>query len=192
MLLDFHGKNPKIAPDVFIAPDAVIIGDCEIKPGSTILFGVLIRADVNRVTIGPMSNIQDLTVIHGDESEPPVVLGSRVTVGHRAIVHGCTIEDEAMVGMGAIILNRAKIGKNSIVAAGSVVKEEFVVPPGTLVAGIPAQIKRELKPEEIEWLKKVAAGYYRLGEKYRALKADQTPAPSPGPQPSRQPHPESG
>lgn len=192
MLLDFRGKKPQIAPDVFIAPDAVIIGDCEIKTGSTIWFGVLIRADVNRVHIGPMSNIQDLTVIHGDESEPPVFIGSRVTVGHRAIVHGCTIEDEALVGMGAIILNRAKIGKNSIVAAGSVVKEDAVVPPGVLVAGIPAQIKRELKPEEIEWLKKVAEGYYSLGERYRAVKADQTPAQSPAPQPNRQPHPESG
>lgn len=173
MLYNFHGKQPKIAPDVFVAPNAVIIGDCEIQSGATIWFGVLIRADVNRVLIGAMTNIQDLTVIHCDEAEPPVVLGNRVTVGHRAIVHGCTVEDEAMIGMGAVILNRAKIGKNSIVAAGSLVKEDFVVPSGTLVAGVPAQVKRELTPAEIEWLKKVAEGYYQLGKKYQRL----TPAP---------------
>ncbi len=169
MLLNFHGKQPQIAPDVFVAPNAVIVGDCEIKSGATIWFGVLIRADVNRIVIGSITNIQDLSVIHCDEAEPPVVLGTRVTVGHRAIVHGCTIEDEAMIGMGAVILNRAKVGRNSIVAAGSLVKEDFVVPPGTLVAGVPAQIKRELQPAEIEWLKKVAEGYYQLGKKYRQL-----------------------
>ncbi len=171
MLYPFYEKKAKIGEDVFIAPNAIIIGDCEIREKSSIWFGTTIRADVNRIIIGKMTNIQDLTVIHVDEGEPPVIIGDLVSVGHRAILHGCQIEDECMIGMGSILLNRVKVGKNSIVAAGSVLLEDSVVPAGTLVAGIPARVKREVKPEEVNWIKKVAESYYLLAKRYKSLLA---------------------
>jgi carbonic anhydrase/acetyltransferase-like protein (isoleucine patch superfamily) len=167
MLYRFGQREPKIAEDVFLASNSIIIGDCEIRQRASIWFGTIIRADVNRIIIGEMTNIQDLTVIHVDEGQPPVIIGNRVSVGHRAILHGCQIEDECMIGMGAILLNRVKVGKNTIVAAGSVLLEDYVAPPGTLIAGVPAQVKREIKSEEIEWIRKVAEGYYRLAKQYQ-------------------------
>lgn len=169
MLHPFHEKKPKIEDDVFIAPNAIIIGDCEIKEKSSIWFGTTIRADVNRILIGEMTNIQDLTMIHVDEGEPPVIIGGLVSVGHRAILHGCQIEEECMIGMGSILLNRVKVGRHSIVAAGSVLLEDYIVPPGTLVAGVPARVKREVKPEEIDWIRKVAESYYLLAIRYKSI-----------------------
>ncbi len=165
MLLNFFGKIPKIAEGVFTAPDCLIIGDCEIRDKSSIWFGTIIRADMDKITIGEMTNIQDLTVVHCDEGKPTII-GNRITIGHRAILHGCLIEDECMIGMGAILLNRARIGKNSIVAAGSLVREDFIVPPRTLVAGVPAEIKREVTEEEIDWIRRVAEHYYQTAKRY--------------------------
>ncbi len=171
MIGSFFGKEPKIAEGVFIAPNSVIIGDCEIREKSTIWYGVIIRADMDKITIGEMTNIQDLTVIHCDEGKPTII-GSWITVGHRSILHGCQIEDECMIGMGSIILNRARIGKNSIVAAGSLVREDFFVPPRTLVAGVPAEIKREVKEEEVNWIKRVAEHYAQTGKRYQLTNLD--------------------
>ncbi len=166
MLSNFYGKEPKIAENVFIAPNSLIIGDCEIKKGASIWFGTIIRADMDRIVIGEMTNIQDLSLIHCDEGKPTII-GNRITVGHRSILHGCLIEDECMIGMGSILLNRAMIGKNSIVAAGSLIREDFIVPPKTLVAGVPAEIKRWVSEEEIEWIRKVAEYYFQIAKRYQ-------------------------
>ena len=124
----FKGVIPTIASDCFIAPDATVIGDVEIKAGSSVWFQTVLRGDTAPIRIGSGSNIQDLTMLHADPG-CDLVIGDRVTVGHRAIVHGCTVEDDCLVGMGAIVMNGAVIGRGSIVAAGAVVLENMVVPP---------------------------------------------------------------
>ncbi len=135
-----------------------IIGDVRFGEYVSVWFGSVLRGDINYIYVGNYSNIQDLTVIHVTE-ELPVIIGDYVTVGHRALIHGCEIGDNTLIGMGAIILDRAKIGKNCIIAAGSVVKEGMVIPDNTLVAGVPAKIKREVTEEEIKLLKESALHY---------------------------------
>ncbi len=135
-----------------------IIGDVRFGENVSVWFGSVLRADINYIQIGNYSNIQDLTVVHLTE-DLPVIIGDYVTVGHRALIHGCEIGNNVLIGMGAIILDRAKIGNNCIVAAGSVIKEGMVVPDNTLVAGVPAKIKREVTEEEVKLLKESALHY---------------------------------
>jgi carbonic anhydrase/acetyltransferase-like protein (isoleucine patch superfamily) len=130
-----------IDPTAFIAPGAIVLGDVHIGAESSIWYNSVLRGDTDRITIGDQTNIQDLTMIHADEGEPCRV-GSRVTVGHRVILHGCTIEDDCLIGMGAIVLNRARVGRGSIIGAGAVVLEGTEIPPGSLVVGVPAKVVR--------------------------------------------------
>ena len=165
MLLRFQDHAPVIGRGVFIAANASVIGRVTIGDRASIWFGCVVRGDVERISIGASTNIQDLSVIHAD-TDAPARIGERVTVGHRAILHGCTVEDSCVVGMGSIVQNRARVGSHSIVASGSVVLEGFEVPCGTLVAGVPARVKRDLTEAEIEYIEELAEIYTGRAELY--------------------------
>jgi carbonic anhydrase/acetyltransferase-like protein (isoleucine patch superfamily) len=130
-----------IDPTAFIAPGAIVLGDVHLGPESSVWYNAVLRGDTDRITIGDQTNIQDLTTIHADPGIPCTV-GKRVTVGHRVILHGCTIEDDCLIGMGAVILNGARVGPGSIVGAGAVVLEGMEIPPGSMVLGLPAKVVR--------------------------------------------------
>jgi carbonic anhydrase/acetyltransferase-like protein (isoleucine patch superfamily) len=166
MVLKFEEHSPQFGPDVYVAPTAVVVGRVTIGERSSVWFGSVVRGDIGRIVIGWETNVQDLTMIHTD-ADIEAVIGDRVTIGHRAILHGCVVEDECLIGMGSIIQNRAVIGRHSIVASGSVVREDFVVPPESLVAGVPAIVKRKLTPEEIAYIVEPAKIYVREATLYR-------------------------
>ncbi len=151
--------------NIFIAENAKIIGDVRLNENVSIWFGAVIRADINYIEIGKESNIQDLSILHVTE-DLPCIIGERVTVGHQAVVHGAVVEDECLIGMGAVILDGVRIGKKSIIAAGSVVKENTQIPEGVLVAGVPGEIKRELRKEEKIMLAEHALEYVELAKRY--------------------------
>ena len=137
----YKNSNPQIHKSVFIAPTAQIIGDVHIGKQSSVWFHTVLRADFDTITIGENTNIQDLCMCHADE-HTPLKIGSGITIGHKSIIHGCTINDECLIGMGAIIMNRAVIGTGSIIAAGTVVLEKTIIPPYSLVTGSPGKIKK--------------------------------------------------
>jgi carbonic anhydrase/acetyltransferase-like protein (isoleucine patch superfamily) len=134
---------PTIAASAFIAPTATVLFDVTVGERSSVWYGTVIRGDADRVTIGSDCNIQDLTMVHVDEGVP-CTIGDRVSIGHRAIIHGCTLEDDALIGMGAIVLNGAVVGRGAVVAAGALVPEGYRVPPATLVVGMPCRVVRQL------------------------------------------------
>jgi carbonic anhydrase/acetyltransferase-like protein (isoleucine patch superfamily) len=150
MIRPFRGVMPRIAGSAYIDPSAQVIGDVVIGERSSIWPNVSIRGDVNYIRIGEETSIQDNSVLHVDYERYPCIVGRRVTVGHRAVLHGCEIADEALIGIGAIVLNGAKIGPGAIVAAGALVPEGMEVPANMVVMGTPAKIKREVTAEERE------------------------------------------
>lgn len=166
MLTNFKGKNPNINEKTFIATSADIIGDVTLETGANIWYGAVLRGDTNKIYIGKNTNIQDNSVVHVDVDKP-CTLGDGVTVGHRAIVHGCTVKNNVLVGMGAIILNGAEIGENTIIGAGSLVTQNKKIPSGVLCMGVPAKVVRELTEEEIDSIKKSAQHYVELSCEYR-------------------------
>lgn len=147
VLLALGERVPRPAPGSWVAPGAVLVGDVRIGAGASVWYGCVLRADGGSITVGSGSNLQDGCVAHADE-HGDVVLGEGVSVGHRAVLHGCVVEDGCLVGMGAVLLTGARIGAGSLVAAGAVVREGSVVPPGSLVAGVPAQVRRPLTDGE--------------------------------------------
>ena len=161
MIYELNGVVPKVHPSVFIAKQVVVIGDVEIAEESSIWFNTVVRGDVNYIRIGKKTNIQDNSVLHVTTNTHPLVIGDEVTAGHGVILHGCTIESRALIGMGATVLDGAIIENNSLVGAGSLVPPGFKVPSGTLVMGVPAKVKRDLSKAEIEDIKKSAANYVR-------------------------------
>lgn len=148
MLLKYGSFEPKLESPVFIAPGSFVIGQVELGREVSIWFNTVVRGDSDRIVIGAGSNLQDNSVVHVDEGVP-VHIGQGVTIGHRAIIHGATIADEVLIGMGSIIMNHARIGTHSIIGAGSLVTEGLEIPPGSLVYGVPARIVRALNPQEI-------------------------------------------
>jgi carbonic anhydrase/acetyltransferase-like protein (isoleucine patch superfamily) len=166
LILPYQNIYPKIHESVLIAEGAFIIGDVEIGKDSSIWFNTVVRGDVNYIRIGERTNIQDLTMVHVTYKKFPAFIGNDVSIGHSAVIHGCYINDNAVIGMGAKILDGASVNSFSIVAAGSVVKERFAVPEGTLAAGIPAKIVRDLKPKDIEKIKQNAKNYLFYIEQY--------------------------
>jgi len=159
LIITYGGITPTLHPSVFIAQGAVVLGDVEIGEHSSVWFNSVIRGDVHEIRIGRRTNIQDLSMLHTTYNKHPLHIGNDVTVGHHAMLHGCTIEDLVLVGMQATILDRAVVRKHSIVAAGAVVREGFEVPEGTLVAGVPAKVVRELTEKEHEKLVQSAQNY---------------------------------
>lgn len=159
MILPYNNIYPRLGENVFLAPHAALIGDVHLGDDCSIWFGAVIRGDVNYIRIGARTNIQDLCMCHVTLNKWPLLIGAGVTVGHSAILHGCVIHDDCLIGMGARVLDGAQVGPRALVAAGAVVREGFTVPENTLVAGIPAEIKRELRPQEIENLLASAERY---------------------------------
>jgi len=167
ILKSFQGKSPKIDPTAFIAENAVIIGDVEIGAHASVWYNCVIRGDVNHIRIGEETNIQDGTIIHAETVQGPTLIGRRVTVGHNAIVHGCIVEDGCLIGMGAIVLSYSKIGKGSLIAAGALVREHEIVPPGTIMAGVPAKPRGPVTPEMAQRASIGCDHYLELAEEYR-------------------------
>jgi carbonic anhydrase/acetyltransferase-like protein (isoleucine patch superfamily) len=163
-----HLPEPKIDPEAFIAPGAVVYGDVTIGESVFVLFGVVIRAELDRVEVGAQTNIQDNSVLHCDE-DVPCVLGKRVTVGHAAVVHGALVGDRCLIGIGAKLLNRSRLGEGAWLASGSVLAEGKEIPPWTLGMGIPAKPVRELTEAEIERQDEGVDHYQELMERYRGL-----------------------
>lgn len=162
----FGDHSPEIADSAWIAPTATVIGQVAVHPDAVIMFGAVLRADRAGIVLGNGSNLQDNVVVHGDPGYPTVV-GNNVSVGHGAILHGCTIEDQCLIGMGATILNGAVIGEGSLIAAGSVVLEGEVIPPRSLVAGVPAKVRRTVTDQELEHISQNARTYRELAQAYR-------------------------
>ncbi|MGE0392200.1 MAG: gamma carbonic anhydrase family protein [Vicinamibacterales bacterium] len=173
MIRPFRSVLPTIAPSAFVDESAQVIGDVHLGAECSVWMNVVIRGDVNSIRIGDRTNIQDGTILHVNRVPSyPCVVGSAVTIGHMAMVHGCTIEDRCLIGMGAILLNGCRIGTGSIVAAGALVPEGMQIPPGSMVMGTPAKVRRALTPDEDASLDKYAESYV----KYRL---DYMPAPVP-------------
>ena len=145
----YEGKEPRLGQRVFLAENCTLIGDVELGDDCSIWYGAVLRGDIHHIRIGARTNVQDNSVLHVEHQTGPAIIGEEVTIGHAAVVHGCTVQRGALIGIGAKILSHANIGEYSLVAAGSVVQEGMEVPPRTLVAGVPARVKRELKPEEL-------------------------------------------
>lgn len=164
-LLAFEGKEPRVHPGAFVAPTAVLIGDVVVEDGASVWFGAVLRGDFNRIEVGKGTSVQDNSVIHTAEGLPTTI-GSNVTVGHLSLLEGCIIEDGALIGMGSIVLNRARVGRRAMLAAGSVVREGGEIPSEVLAAGVPAQVKKELGGSSSEWVEGAAREYQSLRLKY--------------------------
>ena len=167
MKLPFKGIQPTIDPTAYVAPGAVIIGDVVIGPESSIWFGSVVRADVHYIRIGSQTNIQDQCVLHVTGGTHPLHVGDRITVGHRAIIHGCNVEDGCLIGMGAVLLDGCHVGAEAIIAAGAVVVEGSRIPPRTLAMGVPAQARREVSEEELSRARSSTSHYIELAAIYR-------------------------
>lgn len=155
----------QIDPAAFVARGATVVGDVHVGPDASLWYGVVARGDVAPIRVGPESNVQDLSVLHADAGFP-CTIGRGVTVGHRCIVHGASVGDHALIGMGAIVMNGAVIGAESLVAAGALVTEGTVIPPRSLVIGAPAKVRRGLTDEEVAGLHESAAHYVRNGRRH--------------------------
>ena len=164
LVLPVNDIHPQIGADCWLAPNATVVGDVVLGRGCTVWFTAVIRGDVHQIRIGDETNIQDGAVLHCTYQRADLHIGARVTIGHRAIVHGCHVEDEVLIGMGAILLNGATIGSDSIVAAGTLVTEGTVIPPRSLVMGSPGKVRRELTDAEVASILDYATRYvgYRL------------------------------
>lgn len=163
----YFARTPQIDPGAFIAPGAMLIGDVTVHEGASIWFNTVLRADIQRIVIGPNSNIQDGTVIHLDDDHGTIV-GQYVTCGHKAMLHACTIDDEVLVGMCATILDGAQIGARSIIGAGALVTKNTVIPPGSLVLGAPAKVVRTLDQKDQLGIKYWAEKYVKVSRHYLA------------------------
>ena len=161
-------KTPDIHPSAFVAPGAVIRGEVHLAENSSVFYNAVLRGDRAPISIGEGTNIQDNCVVHV-EYDLPVTVGKNVTVGHGAILHGCTVGDETLIGMGAIVLNGAQIGKSCLIGAGTLVTQNAVIPDGCMAVGSPARVKRPLTPEEMDGLRQSAADYRQEAQACKAL-----------------------
>jgi len=167
MIKFFQNLHPKIHESAYVTDDAIVIGDVEIGAESSVWFGSILRGDVNHIRIGERTNIQDGTIIHVSSKTHPTVLEDEVTLGHRVTLHGCHIETGCLIGIGSIILDGVRVGKNSLVAAGSLLTPNTQIPPRVLVMGSPARVKRELSDDEVLDLERFWRNYVSLSRIYR-------------------------
>ncbi|MFE6281511.1 gamma carbonic anhydrase family protein [Streptomyces sp. NPDC057877] len=168
LITGIGGKEPKVDAEAFVAPTASVIGDVTLHAGASVWYGAVLRGDVERISVGANSNVQDNCTLHADPGFP-VTVGERVSIGHNAVVHGATVEDDCLIGMGATVLNGAVIGAGSLVAAQALVPQGMRVPPGSLVAGVPAKVKRELTEEEREGVSLNGTMYAALAGEHRGV-----------------------
>ncbi len=164
---EVDGKTPQVDSTAWIADSAQVMGHVTLGPDASVWFGCVLRGDTESMSIGEGSNIQDLSVLHADIGKP-LTVGRHVTVGHKVMLHGCTIGDESLIGIGAIVLNGARIGKNCLVGAGSLVTEGKEFPDGSMIMGTPAKVVRELTPQQIEGLRLSAQHYIDNARMFRA------------------------
>jgi carbonic anhydrase/acetyltransferase-like protein (isoleucine patch superfamily) len=169
MIVNFRGIAPKIEPTALVHESAQVIGNVQIGEQSSVWFGAVLRGDVNAITIGKRSNIQDNCTIHVDEGKFPTIIGDEVTVGHNAILHGCKVHDRVIIGMGAIVLDGAEIGEDSIVGAGALIPEGTRVPPKTLFLGLPAKQKRLLTDRDLVMIRDSARHYVEQIKNWRGV-----------------------
>jgi carbonic anhydrase/acetyltransferase-like protein (isoleucine patch superfamily) len=169
----FSGKTPRFGSRVFVASTAVVAGDVELGDDVNIWYGAVLRADLQSISIGARSNVQDNAVIHVDEPDCPTIVAEDVTIGHAAILHGCRVERGALIGMHATVLNGAVIGAEAIVAAGALVAPGMVVPPRSLVAGVPAKVRREISDEELAHVRRGVCSYLELKTRFMAADDEQ-------------------
>ncbi|MDQ1040248.1 carbonic anhydrase/acetyltransferase-like protein (isoleucine patch superfamily) [Streptomyces sp. V3I8] len=167
LVMGFGGKDPQVDPAAFVSPTSVVIGEVTLGRGASVWYGAVLRADAGPIVVGADSNVQDNCTLHVDPGFP-VTVGERVSVGHNAVLHGATVEDDCLIGMGATVLNGAVIGAGSLVAAQALVPQGMRVPPGSLVAGVPAKVKRELTQEEREGVSLNGVFYVELAAAHRA------------------------
>lgn len=166
MVRTFRGVAPTIAPSAFVEETAVVIGDVVVGPDSSIWFHAVIRGDVHYIRIGHRTNIQDLCLLHVSHHTHPLTLGDDITVGHRVVLHGCTIHDRVLVGMGAIIMDGVVIEEDCVIGAGALITEGVHIPPKSLVLGSPAKVKRTLTEDELQWIKQSAVNYVHYAQQY--------------------------
>jgi len=159
MIRSYQGKTPVVPPSCYVDQSAQLIGDVELGEQASVWMNAVLRGDVNSIRLGARSNVQDCAVLHGMRYLYPVIVGEMVTIGHNATVHGCVLEDAVLVGIGAVILNNARVGEGSIIAAGAVIPEQMVIPPNSLVAGVPGNIKKTLGDEDRKMILKYAQNY---------------------------------
>ncbi len=172
MIRSFQGIQPKIDESAFVAETAVIIGDVEMGPESSVWYNCVVRGDVNSIRIGARSNVQDLSMLHVthkkhvDDPGAPLIIGDDVTIGHSVTLHGCTLENGCFIGMQAMVMDKAVVGTGALVGARALVTEGTIIPPHTLWVGAPAKYKRDLTPDEIAWLQKSAGNYVKYSRQY--------------------------
>lgn len=166
MIRSFQGVTPTIPDTAFIEETAVVIGDVVIGEESSIWFHAVVRGDVHYIRIGSRTNVQDLCLLHVTNDTYPLMIGNDVTIGHHVVLHGCTLKDRVLVGMGAIIMDGVVIGEDSVVGAGALVTERTVVPPKSLILGSPAKVKRPVTEKELSWIKKSSEHYVHYARQY--------------------------
>lgn len=166
MIRTFQGITPTVPPSCFIDATAVVIGDVVMGEECSVWFNAVIRGDVNFIRIGDRTNVQDLCMLHVTHDTHPLVIGNDVTIGHHVVLHGCTIQDRVLVGMGAIIMDGVVIGEDSVVGAGALVTEGTVIPPKSLILGSPAKVKRSVTGKELGWIKESAGNYVKYAKQY--------------------------
>jgi carbonic anhydrase/acetyltransferase-like protein (isoleucine patch superfamily) len=165
-IYELDGHTPKLGQNAYVADSAQVIGKVTLEENASVWFGTIIRGDSEHIKIGRNSNVQDASVLHADEGVP-LTLGENVSVGHKVMLHGCTVGDGSLIGIGAVVLNHAKIGKNCLVGAGALVTEGKEFPDGSMILGSPAKAVKQLSPEQIEGLKRIAKHYVENAERYR-------------------------
>jgi carbonic anhydrase/acetyltransferase-like protein (isoleucine patch superfamily) len=176
MLRSYQGRYPVVPATAYVDPSAQVLGDVTLGEHSSVWMNAVLRGDVHSIRIGTGSNVQDCAVLHGQKGLYPVIVGNGVTIGHNATVHGCTLEDDVLIGIGAIVLNGAHIGAGSIIAAGALVPERTIIPPRSLVAGVPGKIRRELGDTDLELIRMYANNYLGYTKTYLAeANDDKTP-----------------
>lgn len=168
MVRTFQGFTPAIPTSCFIEETGIVIGDVIMGEDCSVWFHAVIRGDVNYIRIGNRTNVQDLCMLHVTHDTHPLIVGNDVTVGHKVVLHGCTIKDRVLVGMGAIIMDGAVIGEDSVVGAGALVTEDTIVPPKSLILGAPAKVKRPVTEKELAWIRESAENYVTYARQYLA------------------------
>ena len=166
MIRPFQGVQPVVPKSAYVEDTAVVLGDVVMGEECSVWFHAVVRGDVNCIRIGDRTNVQDLCMLHVTHDTHPLIIGSDVTIGHHVVLHGCTVKDRVLIGMGAILMDGAVIGEDSVVGAGALVTEDTIVPPRSLILGSPAKVKRPVTEKELAWIRESARNYIKYAQQY--------------------------